>query len=32
MDTFFVRKQLVIGAILLASLEISITLIRMLAR
>ena len=32
MDTFFVRKQLVIGAILLASLEISITLTRMLVR
>jgi hypothetical protein len=32
MDTFFVRKQLVIGAALLAGLEISVTLIRMLAR
>ncbi len=32
METFFVRKQLVIGAILLAGLEISFTLIRMVVR
>ena len=32
METFFVRKQLVLGAILLACLEISVTLIRMFAR
>ena len=32
METFFVRKQLVIGAILLVGFEISVTLIRMLAR
>ena len=32
METFFVRKQLVIGGLLLAGLEISITLIRMIAR
>ena len=32
METFFVRKQIVIGAILLASIEISIKLIQMLAR
>jgi hypothetical protein len=32
MDTFFVRKQLMIGAALLAGLEISIRLIRMIAR
>jgi hypothetical protein len=32
METFFVRKQLVIGAILLATLQISFVVIRMLAR
>ena len=32
METFFVRKQLVIGAILLAGIEISIKLIQLLAR
>jgi hypothetical protein len=32
METFFVRKQLLVGAILLAGLEISFTLIRMIAR
>ena len=32
MEMFFVRKQLVIGALFLAGLEISFTLIRMLAR
>ena len=32
METFFVRKQIVIAALLLAGLEISFTLIRMLAR
>ncbi len=32
METFFVRKQLVIGAILLAGLELSFTLLRMLVR
>jgi hypothetical protein len=32
METFFVRKQLLIGALLLAGLEISLTVIRMIAR
>jgi len=32
METFFVRKQLAIGAILLAGLELSVTVIRWLAR
>jgi len=32
MEMFFVRKQLVIGALLLAGLEISFTLIRMALR
>jgi hypothetical protein len=32
MDTFFVRKQLVIGALILAGLEISFTLLRMAVR
>jgi hypothetical protein len=32
METFFVRKQLVIGALLLAGLQISFVVIRMLAR
>jgi hypothetical protein len=32
METFFVRKQLIIGGILLAAIEVSVTLIRMIAR
>jgi len=32
MEMFFVRRQLVIGALLLAGLEISFTLIRMALR
>ena len=32
MDTFFVRKQLLIGVLLLAGIEISLTVIRMIAR
>lgn len=32
METFFVRKQLVIGALLLVGLEVSFTLIRMMLR
>jgi hypothetical protein len=32
METFFVRKQLALGALLFAVLEASVTLIRWLAR
>ncbi len=32
METFFVRKQLLIGALLLAGLEITLTVVRMIAR
>jgi len=32
METFFVRKQLVIGALLLAGLQLSFVVIRMIAR
>ena len=32
METFFVRKQLLVGAILLVFLEVSVTVIRMFAR
>lgn len=32
METFFVRKQLILGALLLVGLEVGFTLIRMLAR
>ena len=31
MDTFFVRKQLIIGGLLLATISFSLTLIRMIA-